>query len=118
MLKGALLPFGGYKGASIAMMIELMACGLIGDLFSYETALEDNGDGGPARGGELIIAMDPRRFGAENYLEHTDKFFSELTSQPGLRLPGDRRYKTRAETMTAGVNIPKALYEKVMELTG
>lgn len=118
ILEGAQSPFGGYKGSAIAMMIELLACGLIGDLFSYETALEDNGDGGPARGGELIIAMDPKRFGAEDYLEHTDRFFSELTSQPGLRLPGDRRYKTRAETASAGVNIPRALHEKVIELTG
>ena len=34
---GVLLPFGGYKGSGIAMMVELLAGALVGDNFSYET---------------------------------------------------------------------------------
>ena len=33
---GVLLTFGDYKGSAIAMMIELLAAGLVGDLFSFE----------------------------------------------------------------------------------
>ena len=44
---GVLLPFGGYKGSGIAMMVELLAGALVGDNFSYETAEKDNNDGGP-----------------------------------------------------------------------
>src|SRR3546814_2781775 len=33
---GAQLPFGGYKGASIALMIELLVGALIGDKFSFK----------------------------------------------------------------------------------
>ena len=33
---GTMLPFGGYKGSAIAMMIELLAGGLIGQVFSFE----------------------------------------------------------------------------------
>ena len=51
---GVLLPFGGYKGSAIAMMVELMAGALVGDNFSYETAAKDNNDGGPPSGGEFI----------------------------------------------------------------
>ena len=51
---GMLLPFGGYKGAGIAMMIELLAAGLIGERFSFEAAAHDNRDGGPPRGGEFL----------------------------------------------------------------
>jgi len=47
VLKGALLPFGGYKGASIAMMIELLAGPLIGECLSVEAAETDQPDGGP-----------------------------------------------------------------------
>ena len=43
---GVLLPFGGYKGSAIAMMVELMAGALVGDNFSFETAAKDNNDGG------------------------------------------------------------------------
>ena len=42
---GVLLPFGGYKGSGIAMMVELLAGALVGDNFSYETAEKDNNDG-------------------------------------------------------------------------
>ena len=34
ILKGVLLPFGGYKGSAIALMVELLAAGLTGDYFS------------------------------------------------------------------------------------
>ena len=56
---GVLLPFGGYKGSAIAMMVELMAGALVGDNFSFETAAKDNNDGGPPSGGEFILAISP-----------------------------------------------------------
>ncbi|MCH9672844.1 MAG: Ldh family oxidoreductase, partial [Gammaproteobacteria bacterium] len=37
-LSGAQLAFGGYKGASIALMVELLAGALVGDLFSFEAS--------------------------------------------------------------------------------
>ena len=51
---GVLLTFGDYKGSAIAMMIELLAAGLVGDLFSFEAKEEDNNDGGPAREVNLL----------------------------------------------------------------
>ena len=41
---GVLLTFGDYKGSAIAMMIELLAAGLVGDLFSFEAKEEDNSE--------------------------------------------------------------------------
>ena len=41
---GVILPFGGYKGSSIAMMVELLAGALIGENFSFETAAKDNNE--------------------------------------------------------------------------
>ena len=43
------------------MMVELLAAGLIGERFSFEAAEHDNKDGGPSRGGEFLLAMDPAR---------------------------------------------------------
>ncbi|MBM3225907.1 MAG: Ldh family oxidoreductase, partial [Candidatus Tectomicrobia bacterium] len=54
-LAGAQLPFGGYKGAALALMIELLAGALIGEVFSFEASARDNHDGGPPIGGECII---------------------------------------------------------------
>ena len=38
VLEGALLPFGGYKGAAIALMVELLSGALIGEWCGFEAA--------------------------------------------------------------------------------
>ena len=93
---GVMLPFGGYKGSSIAMMVELLASALIGERFSFEAEIADNNDGGPARGGEFLMAIDPARCGdADGWLEHSESFFETMLSLDGVRLPGDRRHARR-----------------------
>ena len=117
VLKGALLAFGGHKGSSIAMMVELLAGGLIGESFSFEAAARDNNDGGPPQGGEFMMAIDPSLFGdADGWAAHAEKLFDRITSQDGVRLPGDRRHQNRAETARNGINISKAVYDKICEL--
>lgn len=122
ILAGAQLPFGGYKGAAIALMVELMAGALIGDVFSFEATEVDIGDGGPSKGGECIIAIDPALCieggGAAAQLAHAERLFAEILSQPGTRLPSDRRYEARVRTPTEGVFIPAALHEELAELAG
>jgi delta1-piperideine-2-carboxylate reductase len=118
VLKGVLLPFGGYKGSTIAMMVELLSAGLIGEGFSFEAARYDTKDGGPPRGGEFMLALDPGRFGdADGWQAHAEGFFDGLTALDGVRLPGDRRYANRARSPEDGVEIPESLHEKILELT-
>ena len=118
VLKGVLLPFGGYKGSTIAMMVELLSAGLIGEGFSFEAARYDTKDGGPPRGGEFMLALDPNRFGdADGWQAHAEGFFAGLTALDGVRLPGDRRYANRARAPEDGVEIPESLHEKILELT-
>ncbi len=116
VLDGVQLPFGGYKGSAIAMMVELLCAGLIGERFSYEAAQHDNFDGGPARGGEFLLAMDPARTGGDPTLEHTEAFFREMLDLDGVRLPGDRRHAARRRTKTAGITIPAALHDEILAL--
>ena len=111
---GVLLPFGGYKGSAISMMIELLAAGLVGDLFSFEAAVEDNNDGGPARGGEFIMAMSPELIAGKNWGEHSEKFFEQMLSLEGVRLPGQRRHKNRKSKESRKIN--KELVDKIREL--
>ena len=114
---GVLLPFGGYKGSNIATMVELLAAGLIGERFSFEAAEHDNKDGGPPRGGEFLIAMDPARLGGDDWLAHTESFFERMTAIEGVRLPGTRRHKNRGTTPETGIEVPDALHEKILSLT-
>lgn len=119
-LAGAQLPFGGYKGAAIALMIELLAGALIGEVFSFEASALDNNDGGPPVGGELIIALDPARClghgDRKGQLAHAERLFTKVLAQEGTRLPSDRRYAARQRTPTQGITIPRALYEELQQL--
>ena len=114
---GAQSPFGGYKGASIALMIELLVGPLIGDNLSFEAREADNGDGGPPRGGELMLAIDPARFGdPDGWAAHAEALFERMLEEEGVRLPGGRRHVNRAKTPTDGVRVPEVLRVKIEEL--
>jgi delta1-piperideine-2-carboxylate reductase len=106
VLKGALLPFGGYKGASLAMMIELLAGPLLGESLSVEAAETDQPDGGPPRGGEFILAIDPTATrGDTAWATHAERLFTEIASQDGARLPGEGRAARRAKIAGHGIEI-------------
>ena len=104
ILKGVLLPFGGYKGSAISLMVELFAAGLIGDVFSYEAQENDNNDGGPPSGGEFIMAFNPQIIAGPNWEKHCGNFFQKLTSIDGVRLPGSRRHENRSGDNYRSVN--------------
>ncbi|MBA1146700.1 Ldh family oxidoreductase [Ectothiorhodospiraceae bacterium WFHF3C12] len=116
-LKGAQLPFGGHKGSAIAMMVELLAGALIGDLFSYEAGERDADGTGAPQGGELMIAIDPARCTAGGEatasLGHAEQLFSRILEQEGTRLPSQRRVDARRRTLTAGVEVPRSLVERI-----
>jgi len=116
VLDGAQLPFGGYKGGSIAMMVDLLAGPLIGEVCSFEAGEQDNGDGTAALGGELILALDPARFGAADAVAHGERLFGRMLAQQGVRLPGDRRLIARSETPEAGIEIPRSLHDAIQAL--
>ena len=112
---GVLLPFGGYKGSGIAMMVELLAGALVGDNFSFETAAKDNNDGGPPSGGEFILAISPEKISGSGWDNHADEFFNKMKSFEGVRLPGERRHKNRLDKGPRNIN--KELVDKIKSLT-
>ena len=112
---GVLLPFGGYKGSGIAMMVELLAGALVGDNFSFETADKDNNDGGPPSGGEFILAISPEKISDSDWDKHADEFFKKMSSMEGVRLPGERRHKNRLDKGPRKIN--KELINKIKLLS-
>ena len=112
---GVLLPFGGYKGSGIAMMVELLAGALVGDNFSYETAEKDNNDGGPPSGGEFILAISPDKLSNSDWDTHSSKFFEKMKSMGDVRLPGERRHKNRLDKGPRYIN--EDLVNKIKSLS-
>ena len=114
ILKGMLLPFGGYKGSAIALMVELLAAGAVGERFSFEAAEADPKDGGPPRGGEFMLAISPELLAGPDWAEHCEGFFRRFDAIEGARLPGSRRHRNRLST--APRNIDASLVERVRAL--
>jgi LDH2 family malate/lactate/ureidoglycolate dehydrogenase len=116
---GALLTFGGHKGSALSIMIELIAGPLIGDLTSAESLAYDDGAKASPYHGELILAMDPKRFLGDafpEYMANAETLFSAITAQ-GARLPSQRRYQARERSDREGISIPETLYQDLVNLT-
>lgn len=116
VLQGALLPFGGYKGSAIAMMVELLSAALVGENFSFEAAAKDNKDGAPPQGGEFVLALSPEFLAGKGWQTHAESFIQKMTEMEGVRLPGARRHENRLDEDPREVNA--GVVEKVRELGG
>ncbi|HEJ5416829.1 TPA: Ldh family oxidoreductase [Pseudomonas aeruginosa] len=117
-LRGAMLTFGGHKGSALAAMVELLVGPLIGDLTSAESLAYDEGSRSSPYGGELLIAIDPRRMlgaSAEEHLARAETLFEGIVEQ-GARLPSQRRFEARERSARDGVTIPEALHRELLAL--
>jgi (2R)-3-sulfolactate dehydrogenase (NADP+) len=113
-MKGALLPFGGYKGANIALMVEILAAGVSGAAWGLDAHDFRSGDQCP-NSGLTIIAMAA---------EALDKQFkSRLETQLGrlerlgVRVPG-RRGRTKEshrDSVAIGRSVVEAMKGRVAE---
>ncbi|MBS8271341.1 Ldh family oxidoreductase [Halomonas litopenaei] len=115
---GAMLPFGQHKGSALALMVELIAGPMIGDLLSIESSEHDAGRAGLPYHGELIIAIDPARTAgatSEAHMARAERLFDELLGQ-GARLPAQRRYRERALSESRGAWVPQALLDDIEAL--
>ncbi|ORE93484.1 hypothetical protein ATO13_12441 [Stappia sp. 22II-S9-Z10] len=94
ILSGAQLPFGGYKGSAIALMVELLA-GLCGG--PYSDIAEDAAGAGVPVGAVFVLALSPEALGGPDALAEAAAFVARLRQMPGVRLPGARRHANRAK---------------------
>jgi len=113
---GAFLTFGGYKGFSIAMMVEILAAALTGAPFGFEDESGTHPGAHTTRGGQTVILLDPSALPNSRFFERVESFFSELCSQENTRLPGDRRYASRARAQREGLLLAEAAYLQLKQL--
>ena len=112
---GALLPFGGYKGASIAMMMEIMAAALAGGKFSFEVDFSGYPGAATPHSAQTIILIDPG-IGSSNFAARVETLVAEMHAAGQDRLPGDRRYANRREAEAHGIPIDDADFAKLRDL--
>ncbi len=110
---GALLPFGGYKGFGLALMMQ--GLGVLAG-----SALDREGDNG-----YLFIVFKP------DLLTPLDRFKREMTAlidrvkatprRPGvdeIRIPSERAFRHRERALGEGIEIDRAVHEALVRLGG
>lgn len=105
-LAGTMLPLGDAKGATLAMMVEILSAALVGAHFGFEASPFIDATGGPSRTGQLILAIDPAATGSADFAGRMAALAAAIEAQPGARLPGQRRLALRRRATEAGVAVP------------
>jgi delta1-piperideine-2-carboxylate reductase len=102
---GALLPFGGHKGSSIAMMMEIMGAALAGSDYSFEIDWSKHPGAATPHGGQTYILIDPKRGAVNSFADRIEVLIDSIHEAGQTRLPSDRRYANRRESMANGIPI-------------
>jgi (2R)-3-sulfolactate dehydrogenase (NADP+) len=96
-LAGALLPFGGYKGANIALLVELLSS-MAGGNWSMDAPSWNSGSRSPSVG-MFVLAIDHRAVdhdvAGRGFPARAESHLERLAGS-GVHLPGDRRTGPRA----------------------
>ena len=106
-LAGTMVPLGDAKGATLAMMVEILAAALVGAHFAFEASSFIDAEGGPPETGQLILAIDPAGMGGAVFAERMTTLAAAIEAQDGTRLPGARRLNLRAKAMAEGIEVPE-----------
>lgn len=114
-LAGSIAPAGGHKGSGLALMVEVLAAGLTGAHFSHQASSLGDDLGGPPRLGQTLIAIEP---GGSGFGGRIEGLLADMTAEPGVRIPGDRRSANRRLTEAAGVTIDGDLMAQLRVLGG
>jgi (2R)-3-sulfolactate dehydrogenase (NADP+) len=117
-LAGTVAPAAGHKGYGLALMVETLAAGLTGAQWSHRASSLGDDVGGPPRIGQFYLAVDPGCFGAGDLPARLTAMLAEMTAEPGVRVPGDRRHAARARAETEGVTVEGALAGVLTALAG
>lgn len=106
-LNGSLLPFGGYKGANIALMVEILAA-LSGAHWSLNARPFDSGDRNPSVG-MFIVSIDPVLFDAK-FSTRLEQHLERLRADYHMRLPGGARSAVPAATCELPADVHARLH--------
>ncbi|MGI9409668.1 MAG: Ldh family oxidoreductase [Hyphomicrobiaceae bacterium] len=116
-LAGTMLPMGDAKGAQLVLMVEILAAALSASHFGYEAGSFFTGEGDQPRVGQFLLAIDPNAFSDNLFADRIEDLLTAILSQPGTRLPGERRFENRTHAEANGVVIPSPVADQLRDLS-
>ena len=92
---GALLPFGGAKGSSIAFMVEILGGVLSGSILGFEERSLTTPGAVTSKSGQFVLLIDPRRSVGDQFSARVMELMNAICASGVERLPSFRRYEHR-----------------------
>ncbi|UVM42662.1 Ldh family oxidoreductase [Pseudomonas brassicacearum] len=112
-LSGALLPFGGHRGANLMLMVEVLAAGLTGANWSLDAPAFNQGNQTPGCG--LLILLLAPAFFSSGFEQRLSSQLTRLT-QMGVHRPGWERQHLTLTAQNDGISVPVDLLEQLSRL--
>ena len=114
-LAGTMLPMGEAKGAALTLMIEILTASLTGSNYGFEASSFFSPEGPPPSIGQTFIIIDAKAFGGSDFDSRIGVLMNEILKQPGVRLPGQKRFKARKKSYEEGVEVAESLIVNFQE---
>jgi delta1-piperideine-2-carboxylate reductase len=115
---GALNTFGGYKGSSIALFVEILAGAVTGGQYSFENDFTGFPGAQTPKAGQLLIVIDPNWGGSTNFESRLALLCARLVDAGQDRLPGARRSTNRAAAEQFGIPIAMGELQRLRTMAG
>jgi (2R)-3-sulfolactate dehydrogenase (NADP+) len=90
-------------------MVEILAAGLTGANFGFEASSFFEAEGSPPSVGQLFLALDPAALAGPGFAERIDVLAAAMLADPGVRIPGARRFESRERLRRDGITVAPAL---------
>ena len=117
-LEGTMIPIGEAKGAALALMVEVMSAALVGANFAFEASSFLDSAGPPPSVGQTVIAIDAERVSGGAITDRMGVLARVFEAEPGVRLPGSKRFALRAKAQREGLSVPPSLLAEIRALSG
>ncbi len=112
-MKGALLAFGGNRGANIALMVEVLAAGVTGANWSLDAPSFMQGAQNPGTG-LFVIAIEPKLLDPD-FEQRTGKQTERLRRRYGVHVPGRTGAEAAELAAASGVTVSKEVVQRISE---
>lgn len=116
-LEGSILPFGGFKGYALSLLVEILTGPLVSAGYGHGVTGTASPDKDCTKG-DLYVAIDPSKFvDFDEFVENTEDFVSQIRATgETVAIPGDLEVKRIAEAEANGIEIDAKLFEQLKEI--
>ena len=115
-LEGTLLPFGGSRGANIALMVEVLSAGLAGANWSLDAPSFFDGSQCPGTG-LFLLAINPAPV-TQNFLSRMSAQIGRLASDFNVHIPGSSKASLRRSVAIEGIQIDNIHLDRLKSMIG